>query len=624
MAAESPTPPDIVGDLSELQDAPGEAAVPAGSKHHLRNRVLAALAVVVVAWIVAAGILVATGAKAADGAADSLEEFSRSSGGDLMGLTRLVSDDTDLSKLRSAEKQLRTARGRFDSPLLTPVQFVPVLGTQVRSARALAHASSTVTVSTLEAFDEVQQLIDDQDNTAEGEAKLAGRLTAGKQLQTLLENLREQIRDLDLGPTEGLTEQLAKARTRFQGHYDEATSTLDEAIAGVRGANSFLRGPNRYLVLAANNGEMRAGSGMFLQVGVMETAEGRFELGDFIPSGDMFLKSPGTTLDPTLESLWGPLSPTQEWRNVNLTPRFDESARMATEMWKSSGRGETDGAMAIDVAGIQQLLEVSGPVTIADASGEPSVISADNVAYELMVQQYVALTNAGQDERRSRLGAVAEAIFESFNSGQVPLAEMLDAFASVGKGRHLLMWSSDPEQQAGWVALGMSGTLSENDMLLSVINRGGNKLDQFLKVSSLLTAKTSPDLRHVNAQITLTNNSPDGLPTYVEGPVPELGLVAGDYLGYLSLTVPGGAGNATSKGGEIVGTAIDGPTKVIVVKVLIPRGGSLNVDIGFDLTRDWTTLDVLASARMPAVEWTAGTRKWSDYGPKTIELSTLD
>ena len=41
---------------------------------------------------------------------------------------------------------------------------------------------------------------------------------------------------------------------------------------------TILQGPQTYLVLAANNAEMRAGSGAFLDVGVATTSDGSVDL----------------------------------------------------------------------------------------------------------------------------------------------------------------------------------------------------------------------------------------------------------------------------------------------------------------------------------------------------------
>ena len=52
---------------------------------------------------------------------------------------------------------------------------------------------------------------------------------------------------------------------------------------------TILQGPQTYVVLAANNAEMRAGSGAFLDVGVATTSDGSIQLGDLGPSGERTL-----------------------------------------------------------------------------------------------------------------------------------------------------------------------------------------------------------------------------------------------------------------------------------------------------------------------------------------------
>ena len=47
----------------------------------------------------------------------------------------------------------------------------------------------------------------------------------------------------------------------------------------------ILQGPERYLVLMGNNAEMRAGSGMFLELGLLTTSDGELHLSDVMPTG---------------------------------------------------------------------------------------------------------------------------------------------------------------------------------------------------------------------------------------------------------------------------------------------------------------------------------------------------
>ena len=73
----------------------------------------------------------------------------------------------------------------------------------------------------------------------------------------------------------------------------------------------ILEGPQTYLVLAANNAEMRAGSGAFLDAGVATTSSGSVTLGDLGPSGARTL--PAGVVNPTgdLQLNWAGSCP--EW-----------------------------------------------------------------------------------------------------------------------------------------------------------------------------------------------------------------------------------------------------------------------------------------------------------------------
>ncbi|MGB6056620.1 MAG: hypothetical protein WBF71_00040, partial [Microthrixaceae bacterium] len=172
-----------------------EADQPPTVPKRLRGRILAGISVLVVVWAVAAGYLLVSGAKSANKAADSIEAFSNISGGDLMNLTHLIDGDTDLRDLRAAEKSLGSAQARFGSPVLGLLKPIPIIGRQVRSARALTDSSLTVTRSTLEAFGGVHRLVKSQDNsTSTGDERIEGRLTAAADLEAVLTQLQGQIR----------------------------------------------------------------------------------------------------------------------------------------------------------------------------------------------------------------------------------------------------------------------------------------------------------------------------------------------------------------------------------------------------------------------------------------------
>jgi hypothetical protein len=375
-------------------------------------------------------------------------------------------------------------------------------------------------------------------------------------------------------------------------------------------------------VLAANNAEMRAGSGMFLQAGVMTVDDGTFDLTEFERTRDLYLDEPGAEMDPDMAARWGTFEPNQEWRNLNLSPRFDESARMAADMWVASGHAPVDGVIAVDLVAVQRLLELTGPVEVIDDDGTTTTYSADTLIGQLAQDQYLG----GQDQatRRDRLGGVVDAVFTAFNEGGVPAADLMELIDRAGAQRHLLMWSREPVQQDAWEALGVSGVLPENALMATLINRGANKLDPYMGVTAELTAAEQGDHWRVSVTVDLTNATPSGLPTFVAGPAEGIDAAAGEYVGIVSLTVPASATSPTTTGDGFVVLGDDGPTRVVGSNVRIPAGEERSITFEFDLPTAADVVEVYSSARIPPVVWTAGTETWDEGRPRTVALRSLD
>jgi len=573
---------------------------------------------VLVVWLGLAGIRLLGAVSDARTGVAAMQRVDARSTGDISSFVDSVGGpDEPTTKevkkdLLTATESFRSARDAADSPIVAPLKVLPVIGRQIRSISALSTAAVDTTVATSAAFDQLSQV------AARGSSTPEMRMAATTSTQEVLAELRSATDDVHLGPKRGLIEPLAKAYDRLDGRLGRLRDTVERGLVGVTGVNSFLKGPSNYLILASNNSEMRAGSGMYLQAGELQVTDGRFDMSQLHPTADMTLPAPGTTVDADVAALWGSLQPDREWRSLNATPRFDQSARMAADMWAASGQPRVDGVIAVDVVGLQKLLELVGPVDVRDPDGTVTTITAKNVVPQLLLKQY--LGSDGKVERRDRLSDTAQAVFEALNERSYEPGRLLRALRSAGRGRHILMWSTDPVQQAGWEALDMSGALPDNGLLLSVLNTGGNKLDQFLDISAVMNWESRGDTRHVSVTITMTNSSPDALPRYVAGPYPGLDTVAGEYRGILALTVPKAASGPTAEGADLFLSGEDGPTRLIGTKVGLGRGGSTTVTLGFDLPTSESTIEVLPSARVPAVVWTAGDSTWKDKKPHTVEL----
>src|SRR5690606_27604747 len=104
----------------------------------------------------------------------------------------------------------------------------------------------------------------------------------------------------------------------------EAAST---ALAGV------LEGPAPYLLLGANNAEMRNGGGMFLSAAELSFDDGALALGDVSPTAELVLPAGAVPVDGDLAGNWPWLDPGRDLRNLGLSADFPQSAEVAVRTW---------------------------------------------------------------------------------------------------------------------------------------------------------------------------------------------------------------------------------------------------------------------------------------------------
>ncbi len=127
---------------------------------------------------------------------------------------------------------------------------------------------------------------------------------------------------------------------------------------------------------------------------------------------------------------------------------------MAAAMWTKLTGQPVDGVLSLDVAGLRQLLEATGPV---QADGQ--TVSADNVEQFLLHDQYNGLTDdaTGDGSRQDALGSLTGAVLRQLQGQSLDIKALSSAVSSAVAGRHLMVWSKNPVDQAAWVVSGVSG-----------------------------------------------------------------------------------------------------------------------------------------------------------------------
>ena len=518
-----------------------------------------------------------------------------------------LAEGRPIPDLLLAAERFSEGRDRLSQPVLVPARMVPLLGRQLRSVRALSTAAAHIADTGAGAVADVERILSTADPPAGERAALVRRL------RDLAAGTERRLDGVGLGPTWGLVPPLAHARADLSRQLVELREGLQKGSAGASAVADLLDGPRRYLLLAANNGEMRAGSGMLLFAGELETGAGNLRLGNLRSVVDIPVP-PGTVDLPTdISERWGWLKPNEDWTSLMVSPRFDEMASVAAKMWVAAGNRPVDGVIALDPVTLAALLDATGPVTVGDVT-----VDGQSAVEELLHGQYLRFSNDEKLERREQLGDIARAAFEAFDAGGWSPTKLAGGLIAAARGRHLLVWSADASARAGWVAAGIDGSLGPESLLVAVLNRGGNKLDQHLPVTARLDLHPSGSDTEGALILDLHNVVPDGEPLYVAGPHPGSGVEKNVYLGILAVSLPGDALEGRVEGVDQLAVAgRDGPTRVVGFQFALAQGEHRTVTVRFRLPGRHGMIRVEPSARVPAVKWTSGRMRW-EQGARTL------
>ena len=419
----------------------------------------------------------------------------------------------------------------------------------------------------------------------------------------------------------------ADAREELAADLADVVRLTDDVAVAARGFRALLASDDCYLLLAANNAEMRAGSGMFLQAGELCFDDGAFSLSDLKSTGALRLPDDAVPIeDRDLEDRWGPFLPNAEFRNLGLTPRFDATGALAARMWEAATGRAVAGALSVDPVALEVLLESTGAI---DVDGRR--YAAADIVDQLLVEQYEEALEGelDQDERRERLGAVARATVTAFQRGGWDLDSLAASLPDAVAGRHILGWSNDPTIQEAFVAMGMAGALQESSMAVSVLNRGGGsgggKLDPFLDIDVGLSAEdTDSDGRSRDwlAEVRIENTVPVGQPTYAETIDEDTRF--GVYEGILAVTLPGSAGRGRIEvDGEempLVAVGPDGPSRILATRFELAAEETRTFRVRFGLPVGLAEVLVEASARVPPTEWRTPAGRDEDGTGFTVAL----
>ena len=501
----------------------------------------------------------------------------------------------DTAALNDSMNQFSThanaAYEQTNSMLWSLAARIPYYGADVTAVRTAVTAMENISTQAMPALKQASAALNMSDvSVKDGTVDVSGLTKYTEPLQTADNVIDDAEKDIIDAPNPHIG-QLADAMEKAQNYLHTLSGMVHDASVAVQVSPKMLGNDGSartYLILAQTNSEIRPGGGLPGSWGVMTVNNGKVELQPFVSGGEI----PWFT-DPVL-----PL--TAEERvlftdklgrvavDTNFTPDFPRTGEISKAMWKAHAGQDVDGVIAIDPVFLQNMLKVSGGLTLPDGV----TLDGSNTAQYLLNQVYIDKSEDEQDAYFAQAAGLSfQHIMQNAKDGKAFLKAVT---TSVGQG-HMKVWSAHEDEQKLLLNTPISGALKteastpEVGVFFSDLSQA--KMDWYLKRSvSVEFDKVAPDgadqyTVHVKLTNMLTQAEVGRLPKYIVGPFLD-GLQAGQIDTAMYVYAPAGGRLVDWKsadGKSYDGAAVHDTLTVGVKKFVLNPGESYEATIHVEL-----------------------------------------
>lgn len=381
------------------------------------------------------------------------------------------------------------------------------------------------------------------------------------------------IQSVDAG---SLISPVASAVRRAQREVGDAATTAKSGSIAAKVLPTMLgaEAPRRYLILLANNAEMRSVSGLPGQMVLVTADAGRISLDSVTSARQLgpnwdpegLWRGMKTSVDfqpPTLSSAETRLfsgRPNLDARDTLMIPDFPRAASLARTLWSKNGKPPVDGVIMMDSVAVADLLGSTNP--ISTSLGRVGQASATDV---LLRKAYLKLDENQQDLFFGKFG---DELFSRISSGRVNTKKLLTSLHTSVVDRRLLVWSADPEMQDVLAPTDIAGDLEASrrpTVGVFASDARYDKLTAYLDYSAgLVSARCAAGVPTYSGQFDVTSKLAPGarLSSTVEGVGSQRGLPRGTaQIDVFLYPTRGGKMSSVEVGGKAVRTVsakIDG------------------------------------------------------------------
>jgi hypothetical protein len=483
-----------------------------------------------------------------------------------------------LGLIDQAEAHTVAAERRLGGWPLRPLGVLPLVGRDVRVARAVATAA-TGTVKATRRVVTALQPIQTRPPTRATILEAADALHAlHRTLEVDLEGVRA-TRPLVAG----------SAREGYLETATAASAAAERAGQGLELAATLYgpRGSARWFLAFQNPAELRGTGGLIGEYGILESSPAGPKLVTVAHySGLNERTQEGVPLPKPVAARYERYGVQRDWTAVNIPPDLPTVGRIISELYEQTTGDRIDGVIAADPLAVTEILRVAGPVQAGGVR-----LDAGNVAEETLVRAYIRY-EADNAARRRFLAELARASFRAFQRGLAtkPI-ELLRGLGTAARGRHVQVYVRDKAAQRTVLGLGLAGSAvapPTGDYLMPVgINTGANKMDAFLRRTVRWRVRLDPEgSAQAVAAFTLANDGPaSGLPRYIIGPY-DARFRPGQNDQIATLYVAGGYGfTRASLNGRPIGAEAQADFGGLALTQHVGMQAGSTVTLGYQLSR---------------------------------------
>jgi hypothetical protein len=479
----------------------------------------------------------------------------------------LAGDTTGAARTaRQVTKKATAARDEASGPLWRSVEWLPVLGHNLSTIRALAETTENLARDALTPATQIDlnafKPVGGRVNTAAIQSLLG---TVGK-AKTSVDLARTEVSHIDrnglIGPVTSAVNSLDAELVRAHDAID-ALEPIVRVLPGALGAD----GPRHYLMLFQGNSEVRALGGNPAAMALLTVSDGHIAITRQASSSDFqnARSAPVAALPSDVERIYSPII--GEWvPNITSTPDFPLTVQLASAYWAEIDGTHLDGVMSFDPVALSYLLRVTGPVKLTTGQ----TLTASNTIPLLLNQVYSIYRNPL--DQNAFFAEAADSVFSALTSGKGSPAAMFVALQRATNEGRLLLWSADPNEEKIFASSRIGGVLPTSNAKQTVIGTyfndvTGAKMDYFVKAKVAGTSDqcTNPSptfTQNVTLSNTVTQAQIPSLPSYVTGPYYHPGDIGTDVVVYgpvgstlSSWKVDGASGEVRAQG-EIGGRPV--------------------------------------------------------------------